>query len=89
LVGELPPVAGFQLVEDGAPQRADAQRLLEQLHQVLGGQPAGEGFHGQTDKSERGKPPLSPPRQAAAEETAVARSAARKPVSSSGKTLAA
>jgi hypothetical protein len=46
LVGEISPVVHAQVVEHSAARRANAQRLLEQFHQLLVGQPARERLRG-------------------------------------------
>src|SRR6516164_3954186 len=50
LVGELSPVAVFQMVQDDAPGRIGAQRLLEQVHQFRVRKPARPCRYGLTQE---------------------------------------
>ncbi len=56
LVGEGALIPMFQMVEDGAVREADAERLLEQVHQLLVGQSVRERLRGSSSARAPGSP---------------------------------
>src|SRR5436305_14849029 len=55
LIGKRSPVAILQPIQDDAPRLADAQRMLQQFHQLRRRQPARQRADGGLEKGKRGK----------------------------------